>query len=146
MGGAVRSTSSNWRKVATAVFLAATLAGSAFGKVDQWPFAPFSQFSGSVEPDGVVTELSLEGVDETGEALRIGFSELGLRRAEVEEQLNRLDVSPYELLPLLVVAYERHNPSKPRLYELSFRLSSRRLAGGQAVGEAQTETLATWLR
>lgn len=142
----MRDSEFGWRKIVTVAFIAATLAGSAFGKVDQWPFAPFSQFSGSVDLDGVVTELSLEGTDENGRALRIRFSEFGLRRAEVEEQINRLDVPPDELLPLLVVAYERRNPSNPRLSQLSFRLSSRRLADGKVVGETHHETLATWAR
>ena len=121
------------RIAATFVVLGATLAGTVWGGPEHFPFAPFSQFSGSADNTGTFSALFLEGVRPSGATIRIPFADLGLRRAEVEEQIGRLGRDPAALLRHLGESYERFHPTDPmtelRLMRRVFRLEDGRDAG-----------------
>lgn len=123
--------------------LLALLLGTIWGDDDHFPFGPLRMFSIRNELDGRVRSLEIQGVTERGEVLLLSFEEFGVRRADVEGQLGKLDVSPENVLEALHRATERFNPQGPnfvklRLFERIFVLDN-----GNPVDQG-VETLAVW--
>jgi len=126
-----------------AVTLLALLLGTVVGQDDHFPFGPFRMFSSKNELDGRVRSLEIEGVTESGKVLLVSFEEFGLRRADVEGQLGKLEEAPEDVVEALHRASERFDPQGPtfvrlRLFERIFVL-----VNGNPVDQ-QVETLAVW--
>jgi hypothetical protein len=130
------------RMAATGAVLVALLAGTFFGNDDSFPFGPFRMYSVANKTSGLIRATQLEGVTSNGGHLDIGFARFGLRRAEVEGQLERFIGDPAEL-ELLVEAYEKRNPDGPALRGLHLVEEVHRLHRGRPVETTET-TLATW--
>lgn len=120
---------------------AALLVGTFFGDDDHFPFGPFRMYSVANRLDGTIRALKLEATTVAGEEIGIGFDEIGLRRAEVEGQLRFM--SPDELVPYLVEAFEARNTDGPHLAELRLIQANTRLDSGRIAAYSE-ETLATW--
>ncbi|MBA2312664.1 MAG: hypothetical protein H0V97_07675 [Actinobacteria bacterium] len=126
-----------------ALTLLALLLGTIVGQDDHFPFGPLRMFSIKNELDGRVRSLEIEGVTESGEVLLVSFEEFGLRRADVEGQLGKLEEAPEDVVEALRRAAERFTPGGPtfvrlRLFERIFVLDN-----GTPVDQ-QIETLAVW--
>jgi hypothetical protein len=132
------------RGVVTLAVLCALLLGTFWGNDDSFPFGPFRMYSVANRASGKVTATQLEGVLEGGVREQIDFTDFGLRRAEVEGQIDRFESDPGQLR-LLVDAYESRNPEAPQLLELYLVQEVHQLRGGSPESVSQ-ETLASWSR
>ena len=103
--------------VATLVVAALTLAGTAFADDTVFPFAPFRMFSTADDPNAPVLVLRTDGVDTTGAQIVLDERNAGVRRAEVEAQIDRFKADP-SLLESVRAAYAERNPGRPPLVEV----------------------------
>src|SRR5688500_9856926 len=95
------------RAVLTLSFVCALLWGTFWGDDDNFPFGPFRMYSTTSQLDGVVRAATLEATFSNGdtEIVPISPKHFGLRRAEIEGQLDRFIAHP-ELLAHLAQAHE----------------------------------------
>ena len=105
------------RLVAVAAVLAVVLAGTIWGDDDTFPFGPFRMYSTRADPDAPVVSTRVVGLTSAGEEIRLSGGQVGLRRAEFEGQLARIEADP-ELLGLLADSYAAGNPGAPELVEV----------------------------
>lgn len=124
------------RLAAVAIVAALTVAGTAWGSDDDFPFGPFRMYATSGKATGTIRTADLVGVraDGTEEVLHAG--DVGLRRAELEGQLPRFRDDP-SLLALL--AGPDH--VAVRLVERVRRVVDRRVQPG-----VETRVTAEWRR
>ena len=105
------------RLAAVVVVLALVLAGTVWGDDDAFPFGPFRMYSTRNDPNTPVISTRAVGVTAAGEEVRLSGGQVGLRRAEFEGQLPRLEAEP-ELLALLAESYAERHPDAPDLLEV----------------------------
>ena len=132
------------RMAATAVVLALVVLGSVVGDDDNWPFGPFRMYSTTTRPGGTVTLPFFEAVTEGGRTVELTTDDVGLRRAEILGQMDRLRADP-ELLGDLATAHARLHPDAPRLRELRLMTGVHRLKQGRSVSFDE-EVVASWRR
>lgn len=130
------------RLAATAVVLLLTFAGTVWGQDDDFPFGPFRMYSTRDDPNKPVTSTEIVGVTADGSRLVVTGTETGLRRAELEGQLDRFVDQP-DLLGTVAAAYERRN-SGERLRRLEIVQRNSQLVDGKATGEYDETVLARW--
>ena len=122
--------------------LALVVGGTLWGDDDHWPFGPFRMYSTTTRLDGRVIVPSFRALTEHGRTVELSTDDVGLRRAEVLGQLDRLRSRP-ELLRLLTVAHGRLHPGPPGLRSLSLVAGVHRLERGRPAGFHE-RVLATW--
>ncbi len=132
------------RAVATLVVAAATVAGSAWGQDDHFPFGPFRMYSTTNDLNGTVTTIRFQARNEAGELVEPRAQDFGLRPAEVNGQVARLRADP-ELMGHLASVYERIHPDRPPLVEIELRYGLHQLENGRPVAYSEQE-VATWVR
>ena len=103
-----------WRLVSVAVVLALLLVGTVWGDDSAFPLGPFRMYSTRADPNAPGVSTRVVGLSGTGAEVRLSGGEVGLRRAEFEGQLPRLEEHP-QLLGLLAESYARRHPSAPEL-------------------------------
>jgi hypothetical protein len=103
-----------WRLVSAAVVLALLLVGTVWGNDSAFPFGPFRMYSTRADPNAPVISTRVVGLTDAGTEVRLSGGEVGLRRAEFEGQLPRLEAHP-QLLGLLAQSYAQRHPSAPEL-------------------------------
>jgi hypothetical protein len=134
------------RMLATTVVLVMLLAGTFWGQDDHFPFGPFRMYSIRNKLDGQIRGAVIEVVDAQGRAsaVEIRSDQVGLRRAEIEGQLDRFERDP-SLLRHLAYSYEELHPGEHvevlRLYQ-----EITRLANGRAVGPVTRTLVVEWRR
>jgi hypothetical protein len=133
------------RLVASALVVLLLLAGTAWGRDDDFPFGPFRMYATTQHLDGFTSWFRTEGVLADGSVVDIPTSQLGLRRAELEGQLDRFRQRP-ELLDLLITAYERRQPDHVPLVELRVVKHRQDLRDGLPVGEPTERVEVAWTR
>ena len=121
------------RLAATAVVLVLLLAGTLWGTDDHFPFGPFKMYAGRAEPDGQVNSTRVVGVTAAGDEVRLSGGQVGLRRAEFEGQLPRLERQP-ELLGLLAESFADRHPSAPDLVSVQVVTRQFELRAGVETG------------
>ena len=111
---------------------------------DAFPVGPFVMFAFTTPPDGEVRSAAVEAVDVDGHRLPVVLepSEVGLRRAEMEGQIPRVEAHP-ELLGALATAHARLRPDAPRWQQVDLVEHRVQLRNGRA-GSESTAVLATW--
>ena len=129
------STGRRVRTTAVAVVLGLLLAGSIWGADHHFPFGPFRMYATSGRPDSAVRTPGLIGVVD-GREFRINPQSFGLRRAELEGQVNRFKKP--ELLESIARAYGRP------LDELRLVTVVRRLRNSRRVGPSTVEVVDVW--
>ena len=132
------------RMTATLIVLALVVLGSAVGDDDNWPFGPFRMYSTTTRPNGTVTIPFFEGVTDKGRTVELTTDDVGLRRAEVLGQMDRLRADP-ELLGALATAYSRLHPDGERLMSLRLVTGVHRLKHGRPVAFDE-QVLVSWRR
>jgi hypothetical protein len=105
------------RLAATVLVLALLLAGTVWGVDSDFPFGPFRMYSTRADPNAPVVSTRVVGLTEAGEEVRLSGGQVGLRRAEFEGQLSRVEAEP-ELLGLLAESYAEQHPDGPELVEV----------------------------
>jgi hypothetical protein len=131
------------RVIATTTAAGLLLAGTVWGEDDHFPFGPFRMYASAVDPDAPAADTRLEATDADGRTVLLTALNTGIRRAEIEGQLPRLQQEP-ALLQLLIGAYERRNPSAPRLTEVRVIIRWHEVRGFQPTGRWTEDVVATW--
>lgn len=133
------------RIVFTVALVAATLAGSVWGSDDEFPFGPFRMYSTSRELSEPVADTQVHAVDATGNEIRLVQDLSGMRRAEIEGQLQLFRADPGRL-GLLAQAYDNRYPDRPPLEQIAVVIEWIEIEDGRPTGESWTEELVTWRR
>jgi hypothetical protein len=122
------------RLVAAVAVLAVVLAGTLWGDDDAFPFGPFRMYSTRADPNAPVISTRVVGLTAAGEEIRLSGGQVGLRRAEFEGQLPRIEAHP-QLLGLLAESYAEKNPDAPALVDVQVVQRHFELSGGQQTGD-----------
>ncbi|NIH67751.1 hypothetical protein [Modestobacter marinus] len=128
------------RLAAAGVVLALLLAGAVWGDDDTFPFGPFRMYSTRADPDTPVVSTRVVGLTAAGEEVRLSGGEVGLRRAEFEGQLPRIQQDP-ALLGLLADSYAEHHPDAEELVEVQVVQRRVELSDGQPTGASTDRVL-----
>jgi hypothetical protein len=128
------------RLVAVAAVLLVTLAGTVWGDDDDFPFGPFRMYSTRADPDAPVISTRVVGLTAAGAEVRLSGGQVGLRRAEFEGQLPRIEAHP-ELLGLLADSYMDKNPDAEELVEVQVVQRRFELSAGQQTGVYDDEVV-----
>lgn len=126
-------TSRRVRLAVTALLFALVMTGTVWGDDSDFPFGPFRMYSTRADPDAAVVSTRVVGLTGDGQEVRLSGGEVGLRRAEFEGQLPRMEADP-QLLGLLAQTYAERHPDAEPLVEV--RVVQRRfeLVDGQRTG------------
>ncbi|WP_232797199.1 hypothetical protein [Blastococcus atacamensis] len=138
------ATGRSWRLSAAGIVLALLLAGTVWGDDDDFPFGPFRMYSTRADPNAAVVSTRTVALTPTGQEIRLSGGEVGLRRAEFEGQLDRLQEEP-ELLGLLADAYVERHPTAPELVAVQVVQRRFPLADGRRTGEFTDSVLVEYL-
>jgi hypothetical protein len=84
-----------------------------------------------------------EVTDAAGRTVELTPGNSGVRRAEVEGQLNRFRAEP-RLLTALADAYRAHNPDKPAPRTVAVVLRHHQISRSGPTGHYTDEVVATW--
>ncbi|MEV0136470.1 hypothetical protein AB0H83_49615 [Dactylosporangium sp. NPDC050688] len=131
------------RVAVTLVVVALTFAGTLFGDDFDFPFAPFQMFAIADDPDEPVLVLRTDGIDTTGRRIVLDERNAGVRRAEIEAQIDRFKADP-SLLRSIQDAYAARNPGRPPLVEVDIVEVQHHLRGAQPTGVVTEVVLARW--
>jgi hypothetical protein len=118
------------------------IAGTFKGDDDQFPFGPFRMYASAVDNNGAVRALRIDGVDDQGHPLVVQSDLLGMRRAEFEGELPRLE-GDQALLDSLARHYRSQQQSSPKLRELVVVETSYQLVNGKQEGGSTERVVAT---
>jgi hypothetical protein len=107
------------RAAAATAFLAALGVGSAWGHDPMFPVGPMVQYAKWIPPNGVVLSTTVWADTTDGRHVRVRLDPqgVGVRRADVEEQLARIVAHP-ELLRTISSAQRRLHPDQPQFTKL----------------------------
>lgn len=122
--------------------VAGLLAGTAVGSDDDFPVGPFVMFAFRADPDGVVSSLRLEAATSAGETVPVPVPAVGMRRAELEGEVDAFRADPARLAGLVAV-HDRTDPGQP-WRELRLVRDDVHLRGGRPQ-PAVTVVLARWV-
>ena len=133
-------------RVAITLLLAVlTLAGTAVGQDDDFPFGPFRMYSTRDAPDGTVVSTRVEAVDTAGRTRVVDERSTGLKRAEVEGQAQRFRADP-ALLGALATAHRRLRPDEPAFVEVRVVERVYELRDSRPTGRESERVVARWQR
>ena len=118
------------RLVAAAAVLALLLVGAVWGDDNAFPFGPFRMYSTRADPNAPVVSTRVVGLTAAGEEIRLSGGQVGLRRAEFEGQLPRIEAHP-ELLGLLADSFAAKHPHAQELVEVKVVERRYELSGGK---------------
>jgi hypothetical protein len=77
------------RVAVTVAIVLIALTGSLLGTDDDFPLGPQLQFANADPPNEPVVVLRVEAVDTAGKRFELGERQTGIRRAEIEDQVER---------------------------------------------------------
>ena len=129
----------------TIVLVVLTLAGTAVGADDDFPFGPLRMYARSHDLDQPVRDTWPWAIDAEGREFRLSQAKLGVRRAEIEGQLGAFRADP-QRLELLADAYEERHPDAPAVEVVEIRTRIIEMGGGKPTGEESTIVRARWER
>lgn len=131
------------RLLATAVAGALLLAGTIWGDDDHFPFGPFRMYSTTADPDAPTRDTRLEATDAEGRIVTLTEANSGLRRAELEGQLPRLQAEP-QLLAAVAAGYAARNPDAPPLREIRVVIRWHDVKRFRPTGTWTDEVVVSW--
>lgn len=134
-----------WRLAAAVAALGLLVYGSAWGDDDLWPFGPMSQYSFRIDPDGEIRALWVEADLADGSHRRLDISnadDVGVARAELEGQLDRIIADPARLATLAEAWKELH-PDRPELRRIIVGQDVVELTDGREAGQ-RTDVFTSW--
>lgn len=132
------------RLLCSAGLLGGLVWGTFWGLDDHFPFGPFRMYSTTDAVDGPIRSLQFEGTSHSGETFPIPSAHFGLRRAEVDGQVERIRRDP-SFLTHFVEVYEELNPDEPSLARLRIFHGIDILEGRRPVSYRE-EDIAVWER
>ncbi len=110
---------------------------------DAWPFAPFRMFTTAPGPETRIRAVRFDAVTVAGEEIRLKSGHFGLRRAEIEGQLNSDRSLEDARMRALFDNYNARHDGDERLASLTLVLAGWRLEDGRPT-ERISERKATW--
>jgi hypothetical protein len=132
------------RLIATALGLVLLLSGTLFGTDDDFPFGPFRMFATTNEWSEPISIARAEIADTDGRTIELTPANSGVRRAEVEGQLDRFRTDPARLGGL-ADAYRAHNPDAPLPARVTVLLRHHEISRSGPTGRYTDEVVATWV-
>jgi hypothetical protein len=133
------------RVVATLTGGAVLLAGTIAGTDDDFPFGPFRVYATADKLDDPVADTRVEAVDTAGRRRTLTQHDTGIRRAEIEGQLDRFAAQPARL-SIVARSYERRNPGAAQLTAIIVVVRWHEMRDGHPTGRSHDETTAVWHR
>jgi hypothetical protein len=142
--GALTVRGYRWRLALLAVGSVALLLGTLVGSDREWPFGSMGQYAFSVPDDGDVHSPQVEAVTVDGDRVPVPLTPggVGLRRAEIEDQVQLIKADPSRLQALAVAAARRH-PQWARYAQVVLVDDVTHLRDGRVSGTTH-EVLASW--
>ena len=133
------------RVVATVAALGVLAYGQVADTNDLFPLGTLSQFATARDLNGTIrsTYLLADTADEAGRRIAMNEQTIGVARAEVEGQLQRILDHP-ELVQSLVDAYAALQPGREPIETLYLMRSIQQLEDGYVVGEPEEVELLRW--
>lgn len=131
------------RLTVTAAGVLLLLAGTLVGTDDHFPFGPFRMFATTNKWSEPISIARAEVLDAVGARIELTEANSGVRRAEVEGQLDRFRAEP-ALLDGLADAYRAHNPGAPRPVSVAVVLRHHQIGRRGPTGGWTDEVVATW--
>lgn len=131
------------RVVVTVIAGALLLAGSVWGTDDHFPFGPFSMYAGVNPPNEPAPDTRVEGVDTTGAVVVLGERNSGIRRAEIEGQIDAYRRDPARLARVQA-AYAERNPGARPLTEVRIVVRLHEIRSSRPTGKWTDETVVSW--
>jgi len=122
------------RLVVAGTVLLVIAVGSIWGTDASFPFGPWKMYSTRADPDQPVISTRVVGLTAAGAEVKLSGGQVGLRRAEFEGQLPRIEAHP-ELLGLLADSYLDSHPAAPDLVSVEVVQRRYELRSGQQTGE-----------
>jgi hypothetical protein len=133
------------RIIATLAGAAALVAGTIAGTDDDFPFGPFRMYASAESLDAPVADTRIDAVDTTGVRRTLTQADTGIRRAEIEGQLDSFAASP-DRLSIVAAAYQRRNPEAAPLAEILVIVRWHHVRDGRPTGQHHDETKVVWRR
>jgi hypothetical protein len=121
------------------------LAGTIAGTDDDFPFGPFRVYATADKLDVPVADTRLEAVDTAGHRRTLTQHDTGIRRAEIEGQLDRLAAQPARL-STVARAYAQRNPGAAQLAAITVVVRWHEVRDGRSTGRYHDETRVVWHR
>lgn len=120
-----------------------TMAGTLWGTADHFPFAPFTQYAGDVQPGEPFTTYELWSGFGSSDEVRLSLGDFGMRPAEVSRQLNHFGLTGDEVAALLVESYESRQGEGFPFHSLEVVRVSHLIGSGE-VRRVGTEIAGSW--
>jgi hypothetical protein len=117
--------------------------GTLWGDDEDFPVGPFRMYSTSRELNEPVYDTQMYAVNAAGEEFRFVEGLTGVRRAEIEGQMDLIKDDPTRLR-YLAEAYENRYPSRPEVVEVRIVIEWSEIDDGVPTGESYVEEVATW--
>ncbi|MFC0529462.1 hypothetical protein [Phytohabitans kaempferiae] len=131
------------RLLATVAAGVLLLAGTFWGVDDDFPFGPFRMYSTAPGPDSPAPDTRVEGVDTTGAVVPLTERSTGIRRAEIEGQMQAYEQDPSRL-SRVAEAYAARNPNAPALVEVRIVIRYEGVKDSRPTRTHTDETVASW--
>jgi hypothetical protein len=131
------------RVVATLTGGALLLAGTIAGTDDDFPFGPLRMYATADKLDAPVADTRVEAVDTAGYRQTLTQNDTGIRRAEIEGQLDRFARQPTGL-STVARAYERRHPHAAPLAAIAVVVRWHEVRDGRSTGRYHDETRVVW--
>jgi hypothetical protein len=131
------------RIAVTLLAFALLLAGSLWGDDDEFPFGPFRMYSTVPDVNAPARDTRLEATDDLGTVVLLTERNTGIRRAEIEGQMDRFRKNP-ELLRAVATAYAKRNQQAPRLRQVRIVIRWHDILEGVPTGTWHDEVVTMW--
>ncbi|HYJ66041.1 MAG TPA: hypothetical protein VEX15_00080 [Nocardioidaceae bacterium] len=133
------------RVVITLVLAAGVFYGTLWGDDDDFPIGPFRMYSTSRELDEPVGDTQMYAVNADGEEFQFTQTYTGMRRAELEGQLDKFEADPSRL-HYLADSYATRYPDRPPIDQIRIVIEWIELDNGLPTGESTVEEVVSWQR
>lgn len=142
---ALAGRSKAWRLALVVAVLSVLVSSQFLRSNDFFPFGSLSQYARGTNPDGAVRATKITALAADGSELRVplGARGVGIERAEIEGQLDRIIADP-SLLEGVARAYSGLHPDREPFAHLTVVRVSSMLEDGKPTGEETEEVLTEW--
>jgi hypothetical protein len=127
----------------TIVLAAAVFYGTLWGDDDDFPIGPFRMYSTSRELNEPVGDTQMYAVNAAGEEFQFVGDYTGVRRAELEGQMELFEEDPSRLR-FLAESYSNHFPDRPPVIEIRLVIEWIEIRNGLPTGESTVEEVVSW--
>jgi hypothetical protein len=133
------------RIAVTVLACALLLIGSLWGDDDEFPFGPFRMYASVPDVNAPARDTRLEAIDGAGATVLLTERNTGIRRAEIEGQMDRFLGDP-ALLRVVAAAYAKRNRQAPELRQVRIVIRWHDIRDGVPTGAWHDEVVTTWTR